>query len=130
MSIKKASYPPINIGTSFLLSIFIILCMVIFAVLSLANAIKDYEYSTQTANRTTEYYQACNQAEEFLYQATKDDCNQDVIEYQVPINESQVLKVVLKHDIGSESSYKVLSWTQETVSHWTGTQKLPVMGSE
>lgn len=40
---KKTTYPPINIGTSFMLVIFILLCMVIFSVLSLSSAVKDYE---------------------------------------------------------------------------------------
>lgn len=64
--IRKTSYPLINIGTSFLLITFIILCMIIFSVLSLSSALKDVQYSKKNAARTTAYYEANNQAEQQL----------------------------------------------------------------
>ena len=64
--IRKTSYPLINIGTSFLLITFIILCMIIFSVLSLSSALKDVQYSKKNAARTAAYYEANNQAEQQL----------------------------------------------------------------
>lgn len=63
---KKNSYPGIQIGVSFLLVIFIILCLVIFATLSLSGALRDNEYSQKSAKRTTDYYKACSQAQETI----------------------------------------------------------------
>ncbi len=40
------------------------LCLVIFAVLTLTGAQSDYRFSRQLADRRTAYYAACNQAEE------------------------------------------------------------------
>ena len=39
MKPKKNSYPPVNVGSSFMLVILVILCMVVFAMLSLSGAL-------------------------------------------------------------------------------------------
>ena len=129
MRIKKSSYPPINIGISFLLAIFIILCMVIFAVLSLSSALKDYDYSKKNAQRTAAYYEACNQAEEIRAQIEAENPAQDVIEYQVPIDDDEALIVVLERQSGASQHYKIQSWTQQTITEWSSSQTLPVLGS-
>lgn len=129
MTTKKSSYPPINIGTSFMLVIFIILCMVIFAVLSLSSALKDYEYSKLNAERTIAYYEACNLAEEIRAQIEAEERSEEIIEYSVPIDEDEVLQVVLTHQPGTEHTYSIRSWIQDSVADWTGTQTLPVLGS-
>lgn len=61
---RKRPYPGVQIGTSFLLVVFVILCLVIFATLSLSGALRDYGYSRKTAEKTTAYYRACSAAEE------------------------------------------------------------------
>ena len=129
MKSRKTSYPPINIGTSFMLAIFVILCMVIFAVLSLSSSMKDYEYSVNYADRTSAYYEACNEAEEIRKQIESENTQEDLIEYSVPIDENQMLHVVLVYEPDEASNYKIQSWTQETDNTWSGTQTLPVLGS-
>lgn len=59
---KRQSYPGSQIGTSFLLVVFIILCLVIFATLSLSGALRDQEYSKKAAAKTTAYYAADTKA--------------------------------------------------------------------
>lgn len=66
MKPKKKSYPAVNIGSSFMLVILIILSMVIFAVLSLSSALRDARYIERKAERTADYYQANNAAEKTL----------------------------------------------------------------
>ena len=66
MKPKKNSYPPVNVGSSFMLVILVILCMVVFAMLSLSGAVRDENYSKKTTDRTTAYYKANNLAEERL----------------------------------------------------------------
>lgn len=130
MKTKKASYPPINIGTSFLLVIFLVLCMVIFSALSLSSAAKDYEYSKKNAVRTKAYYEACNQAEEIRAQIGNNNSTQKVIEYSVPIDDNESLYVVLKRQDEKNSGYYIHSWTQQSSKEWNSTQTLPVLGSE
>lgn len=60
--------PFINIGSSLLLVIFLILCLVTFATLSLSSTQSDYSFSVRAAERRTQYYQACNTAEDVLAQ--------------------------------------------------------------
>ena len=61
---KKTSRPLLTTGTSTLLLIFVSLCLLTFAVLSLLSARADKNLSQKTADRTTAYYEACNQAED------------------------------------------------------------------
>lgn len=64
MNKEKKSVPFLSIGSSSLLVVFLVLCLVIFAVLTLTGAQSDYRFSRQLADRRTAYYAACNQAEE------------------------------------------------------------------
>jgi len=52
-----------NIGTSSILSVFILLALATFAALSLASANADYRLSSALKSRNTAYYEASNQAE-------------------------------------------------------------------
>ena len=122
---NKKSTPVINIGSASMLVIFIVLCLVTFATLSLASANGDYNFSKKIAARTTDYYNASNQAAEVLQQidqilcdtytnsrgsyftsasntlASIDGINADftlsnpTIAYSVKINDSQMLNVTL-----------------------------------
>ena len=129
MQEKKYSYPPINIGTSFMLVIFILLCMVIFAVLSLSNALKDYDYTQQRANRTKAYYEACNEAEEIYAKIEIENHTEDSIEYSIPISEKEYLQVTLKRRSDTENNYYIDSWLQISTQEWTANPTLPVLGS-
>lgn len=60
--------PFVNIGSSLLMVIFLVLCLVTFATLSLTSARSDYSFSVRAAERRTQYYQACNTAEDVLAQ--------------------------------------------------------------
>lgn len=65
---RQKKYPVTNIGTSLILSVFIILALVTFAVLSMINTSHDYEFTEKIADRTARYYEASNEAEEILAQ--------------------------------------------------------------
>ena len=55
-----------NVGSSSILLIFILLCLVSFAALSIVSANADMKLSDKVVSRTTSYYEACNLAEEEL----------------------------------------------------------------
>ena len=59
---KKKSFPVTNIGSVSLMMIFIVLCLVTFATLSLSSATGDYHFSQKIATHNTLYYEACNEA--------------------------------------------------------------------
>jgi len=165
---RKTSYPPINIGTSFMLMIFIVLCMVIFATLSFSGALKDVSYSTKNADRTTAYYTASNRAERILSrigtvlsqaeanekQTLLEDLSVELasdssdvagialtveplsstdglsVSYLVPIRDGEAIQVVLEIQDGTQLPYTVTTWKQISTLEWTGSQTLPVLGSE
>ena len=63
---NKKKFSVTNIGSISLLMIFIILCMVTLAALSLSSAASEANSSQKFADHNTKYYQASNQAEETL----------------------------------------------------------------
>ncbi|MCH5276089.1 MAG: hypothetical protein J1E65_09620 [Lachnospiraceae bacterium] len=117
-----------GIGSSSLLVIFIILCLVSFATLSIVSANADYKLSSKVLERTTAYYEASNQAEHQLaelhqtlvtayagssteeeyYQITGSD-----ISYLFPISDLQSLKVevgILYPASAEGAFYQIRSW--------------------
>lgn len=65
---RPDSMPSFQIGTSYLLVIFVILCLVTFAALSLSSALKDQSYSPKLTAHQTEYNAASAQASALLAQ--------------------------------------------------------------
>ena len=56
----------VNVGSSSILLIFVVLCLVAFAVLSVVSAQVDYNLSRKLAARNVRYYEVTGEAEEFL----------------------------------------------------------------
>lgn len=63
---EKAPAPFFSIGASSLLVIFLILCLVTFAILTLTSAKSDADFAEKLAHHKTNYYAACNTAESTL----------------------------------------------------------------
>lgn len=63
---KKKSSPMVGLGIPSLLLIFLVLCLVIFSLLSLSSAAADEKLSQKIADRTTDYYQVSNAANDTL----------------------------------------------------------------
>lgn len=65
---KNSTAPFVNIGASSLLVIFLILCLITFAILTLTSARSDYTFSQKLADRKSDYYKANTKAEMWLDQ--------------------------------------------------------------
>lgn len=63
---KQKNFPITNIGSVTLLMIFIVLCMITFAALSLSSAASDYQTARKSATHAQEYYKASGRAEKTL----------------------------------------------------------------
>lgn len=63
---EKSRKPVLGVGTSSILLIFVLLCLITFAVLSLVSARSDYRLSKKNADHVEEYYQAQNKANQVL----------------------------------------------------------------
>lgn len=107
----------LNIGSTSILLIFMILCLVSFSVLSIVSANADKKLSDRVVNRSTSYYTAINRAYEILsnldeelnscYQlaASEEEFLQTVGELRsfiVPIDSNQELHVVVSIHYPSE----------------------------
>ena len=63
---KEKGYSRFQIGTSFLLVIFVIICLVLLGVLSLSGALRDRGYSDRMAEKSKCYYAAVSKAQHRL----------------------------------------------------------------
>lgn len=119
----------INMGTSLLLVVFIVICMVMFAVLSISTAKSNLSMSEASAERSTEYYAASNIAEELVRDLYTDMQNgheisaamypeltsvsseneETIVEFSVPVHERQVLEVTIRLNY-SDCSYEIDRW--------------------
>ena len=126
-SSKKMQFG-MNIGSASILLVFVILCLVSFAVLSIVSANADSKLSTRVLERTTAYYTACNQAEQSL--AGMDHTLRRIYEssdseeayfasvghgksYVIPISDLQSLQVtieILYPGTAEDSFYKITAW--------------------
>lgn len=143
---KKRTRPLLTAGISSLLLIFVSLCLLTFAVLSLVSARADYRLSAKIADRTTAYYGASNQAHELLreidtallrlYESSEDEelyfsclsnalpeftIQEKELSFSVSINEDQLLAVCLEiqYPAGDEDSfYHIRQWKTVNLSDW------------
>ena len=145
---KKTSRPLLTTGTSTLLLIFVSLCLLTFAVLSFLSARADQNLSRKTAERTSAYYEACNQAEDRLgetdrmleklwqetvnekayFQAVREtfedmdfDEESRMLSFSVPLTDTQVLTVTLKLRTPESGStfYTISDWKTVNTAEWT-----------
>ena len=63
---KKKSYAQIQLGTSSLVLIFTVLCLVVFSTLSLASSKADQKLAEKNQRSVSDYYEADGKAEEIL----------------------------------------------------------------
>lgn len=63
---NKKNYTGLNVGSSSILVVFILLCLVTFSILSMVSANADYRLSRKVADRTDAYYKASNEAQEIF----------------------------------------------------------------
>lgn len=142
MSNKRKSYG-VNIGSSSILLIFVILCLVSFAVLSIVSAQTDYKLSCKLAERTTKYYEANNEVESYLrdLQASLEKIYEDSATadeyfavaghdttFSIQLSEQQMLNVhltILYPDDG-KGYYEINTWKVETQDTLELDDTLPV----
>ena len=128
MNKEKKSVPFLSIGSSSLLVVFLVLCLVIFAMLTLTGAQSDYRFSRQLADRRTAYYAACNQAEQSLagmdktlqrMYASSDSEEAYFVavghgkSYVIPISDLQTLQVtieILYPESDEDTFYRITAW--------------------
>ncbi len=128
MKQKTMITPPV-VGASSLLVIFAVLCLTVFAMLSVSTVQADGRLSDNAAAAVTGYYQADCQAEKILSLLRAGECpdgvtrDGNVYTYACPISDTQVLAVQV---IAEQDTYKILRWQAVSAVHWQADDKLPI----
>lgn len=118
----------ISVGSSSILMIFVILCLVSFASLSIVSANADHHLSEKIATRTTAYYEACNKAEQSLASIhdtlvekitsglSEEEFYEEVghtMSFAIPISDLQSLQVEIEFQyplVPDDFCYKITTW--------------------
>ena len=133
MSIKRQKETTgVNVGTSSLLLVFVVMCLVSFATLATVSARADEKLNNKVTERSASYYSACNEAEErlagiddtlrTLYGTVSDrndyfDQGGTSIDFAIPVPDVQTLSVSVKvnyPDNGEDRFYTITKWKLET----------------
>lgn len=130
---EKAKFAPPAVGASSLLVIFAVLCLTVFALLSIATVRADGRLAEQTRAAVTGYYEADCQAEAVLAQLRAGKipngvtCEGNVFTYACPISQTQALKVQVKIE---GASYEILRWQAVSTVNWQADDRIPVWAGQ
>ena len=109
------------VGGSSLLVIFAVLCMTVFALLSLSTVLADGRLNQASVEAVSVYYTADTQAEEIFARVRQGELPEEVTEkngiytYSCPISENQTLQVELQK---TAAGWKVLRWQAVVTAEW------------
>lgn len=126
---KKRKMSFTSVGGSSILTIFAVLCFIIFALLSLSTAKADHVLAQKSVDVVSRYYQADTKAEEMLAQIRQGEIPEgvkkdgDTYTYCCPVDENQQLTVEVECK-GNE--YRILKWRKEYVGDWQPDDKIEV----
>ena len=118
---SKRRFTPPPVGGVSLLVVFAVLCLTVFALLSLSTVQADVRLADASVRAVSEYYAADRQAQEILARLRAGEFPEeitmegDVYGYTCPISENRNLKVEVRLR-GSE--YTVLCWQSVPAEEW------------
>lgn len=130
MSSRKMSFT--TVGGSSIITIFAVLCFIVFALLSLSTAKADSQLEKKAVDATTKYYVADMKAEEILAKLRSGNYPlegviraKNIYSYSCPIDEEQRLSVRVYID---GEKYKILQWKKEYIGSWKADDTMEVWG--
>lgn len=129
---KKRKMSFTTVGGSSILTIFAVLCFIVFALLSLSTAKADSDLAERSVYAVSEYYEADAEAENILAELRKGELPEGVTDegggkfsYACPIDDNQKLMVTVQL---SGNSYKILRWQKEYTGEWKSDDTIEVWG--
>lgn len=149
---KQVSGYRANIGSSSLILIFIVMCLVTFGMLSLTSAKSDLSLAKRNADAVTEYYRADSEGESFYRMAetaVKAACEgaadeegrislikealgeyyrDGAIVTEVAMARAQALHIELKPDLNGTGGLKVAQWKVIQTEDYEIDDSMPVWG--
>ena len=125
----KKSDTPAAVGGSSLLVIFTVLCLTVFAVLSLSSVQAEGRLSKASGAAVQAYYKADCEAEEILAQLRAGIVPEGVTAegnrylYECVVSDTQTLVVEVEV---TEANYRILRWQTESGGQWLAEDELNV----
>ncbi len=126
---RRAGGSPPAVGGVSLLVVFAVLCLTVFALLSLSTVRADERLSLASAQAVADYYSADCAAQEILARLRLGELpdgvliNGAVYSYRCAISDTQVLLVELER---REGEFAVLRWQAVPAQDWTADEHLDV----
>lgn len=120
---KRERFSPPAVGGISLLVVFAVLCLTVFALLSLTTVRADSRLADASAQAVSGYYAADRQAQEILARLRMGELPEgvdavgDTYSYTCPISDTQELQVEV--ELRLDGSYTVLRWQAAAVGEWT-----------
>lgn len=130
---KRQSFQAPVVGGSSLLVIFAVLCLTVFAMLSLSTVQADSRLSDASAEAVSDYYAADCRAEGILAQLRAGEIPEgvsvkdDVYSYTCPISETQELQVEVRFE---GELWEVLRWQAVSTAQWNEDETLSLWDGE
>ena len=108
-----------HMGTSLLLSVFLILMLVVFALLTLSSAKSNQDFAQTLAQEKKAYFSACNQAEILLSEMENGECNQ-----KLTISDGLILHVEATREGDSVAIHR---WQVKNANPWQNEDTVKVL---
>lgn len=128
---KKRKISFTSVGGSSIITIFAVLCFIIFALLSLSTSKADSTLAKKSVDAVEKYYKADVKAEEILAQLRQGTIPEGVFSegniytYQCPIDDKQQISVEVEIE---EDSYVIRKWKKEYTGEWKADETIKVWG--
>lgn len=126
---KKRKLSFTSVGGSSILTIFAVLCFLVFALLSLSTAKANYTLSEKSVKAVSNYYKADTKAEEIFAQIREGKIPDGVEQkgnhyiYTCAIDKKQQLYVEIKK---SQQKYHILKWEKQYTGEWKPDETIDV----
>ncbi len=129
---KKRKMTFTTVGGSSILTIFAVLCFIVFALLSLSTAKANRNLADQSVQAVNRFYEADTEAEEILASLRAGEFPDGVTveerglySYACPIGDNQELQVRVLID---GDRYQILRWQKEYTGEWKTDDTINVWG--
>ena len=118
----RRQMPPVNMGISLLLVVFLALCLFTFAAIALSSALNESKQAQDIIDRKEAYYNACNEAEESLRDLNLElQSGKSILSIaqtlHFTISDSQELQVTIE-PTNEGHDYRITGWKTVDTTDW------------
>ena len=109
--LKKKKGGGIGVGTSMVLVVFVLFCLITFAALSYVTSRADYTKSEQSETTVKNYYDACSRVEEQIATIDVTSLSAGIVyTFNEPVDDVRILSVIIESTGDSDDPFTVKRW--------------------